>query len=105
MRFIPGAAPMKAEILRFVALDTAVNNAMQIMTQNGFSCERKTNADFMASDHGKTSGAYLKNKNYLYCDYTQPGFILSADRRWQVALIVKDEKISEIYVSYGLIAL
>lgn len=105
MRFLPGAEPMKQEILRFVPVGTGVDAARHIMEENRFACDRKSNADFMATDQATRTSKFLQKKNYLYCDYTQPGFILSADRRWQVALIIEAGKISEIYVSYGLIAL
>ncbi|MFO1527984.1 MAG: hypothetical protein U1F16_18575 [Turneriella sp.] len=104
MRFLPGAIAMKDEILLYVKPGMQVQRAAEIMQHSGFVCQRKFNTDFLATDHGKSEHQYLKSKNYLYCDHTEPGFfMLTAARRWQVALLIADEKITEVYVSYGLI--
>lgn len=64
MRFLPGAEPMRDEILRFVPISTRVDAARHTMEQNGFTCERKTNADFMATDQITRKSKFLEKKNY-----------------------------------------
>lgn len=106
MQFRPGAKPMRNELRRFITIGMPVSTAETLMVANGFSCKRKVNDDFLATDHGSTDSKFIQRKNFLYCDHTEAGFAaLSPSRRWQVALINEEEKVANILVSYGLIGL
>jgi hypothetical protein len=106
MAFRPGAKPMRNEIRRFVKVGMQISAAYDVMVANGFTCSHKKNEDFLATDHGSTDSRFVRRQNYVYCDHTEPGFYaLSPARRWQVAILNEEDKVSDILVSYGLIGL
>lgn len=84
----------KQEILKAVPLQTPISDARRMMEKAGFQCEMEENSDFM---EGKK---LHKNIDYLYCDKSQKRLV---SRRWQVAIVVRTNKVQDVYVSTGLI--
>ncbi|MCC6276134.1 MAG: hypothetical protein IT569_09770 [Leptospiraceae bacterium] len=81
----------RQELFRFIPPESDISVAKAKMEKAGFTCTEQINGEFL--DH--------KNLDYVYCDLEKSkGFLIS--ERWQVALVHKNSKITEIYSSYGL---
>ncbi|MBY0459791.1 MAG: hypothetical protein K2V38_20925 [Gemmataceae bacterium] len=85
--------PKMAETVRErVPLGTPVDEAQAFMAREGFKCQRQTNAPF-----GDRDGL-----DYVYCDRAESkGWLVS--RRWQIALVHRDGKVTEILAATGLV--
>lgn len=104
LRFQPGARSMRNELRRLIQVGTEITLAETTMKSNGFSCKRRTNDDFLATDDGTTDSKFIQRKNFLLCEHTEPGpSSVSRSRRWKVALINEDDKVVNILVGYGLV--
>jgi len=85
-------AQAAAQIQNWVPVGTSLADARHIMEQHQFKCSVMTNSSF----------GDLKSADFLYCDYSaSAGWPII--RRWQVALVLSDSKISDVRVSTGLI--
>jgi hypothetical protein len=87
----------KSQILQWVPIDTWLTDAKKIMESHGFQCSVTRNAPLDT----------VRQVDYLYCDLEWSGSNsgLVVKRRWQVALILTNDKVSDIYVSTGLVGL
>jgi hypothetical protein len=74
---------------------TPLETARAFMKEEGFECSLKTKGRF-----GDREGI-----DYLYCDRSEASGMFLVSRRWQVAIIVRDEKVVEIDASTGLVGL
>lgn len=81
---------MERLILRKVPVGASVTAAEQYMKTQGFDCSRKVNAEF-----GSRSGI-----DYLYCDRRE-GWLVQ--RRWQIAVIHRDGRVTEVEAGTGLV--
>jgi len=85
-------AQAAAQIQSWVPIGTSQTNAQHIMEQHDFTCSVMTNSSF----------GDLKAADFLYCDHrASAGWPVI--RRWQVALVLSDSKISAVRVSTGLV--
>lgn len=84
-----------AQIMNWVPVGTSLANAKHIMEQRRFTCSLMTNSNF----------GDLKAIDFLYCDRSDSSNIVTpiVVRRWQVALILGDGKVSDVQVTTGLI--
>ena len=65
--------------------------AKKTMEDNNFSCKHIKKGEFLEK----------RNIDFLYCDHEdQKGFLIS--RRWQIAIILKNNIVEDIQVSTGL---
>jgi hypothetical protein len=85
------------QISQWVPLDTQLADAKKTMEAHGFQCSVTRNAPFDEA----------RNVDYLYCDlvWSANDSGLVVKRRWQAALILTNDKVSNIYVSTGLVGL
>jgi hypothetical protein len=74
---------------------TPLDTAQAFMEGEGFECSLKAKGQF-----GEHQGI-----DYLYCDRSEDSGMFLVSRRWQVAIIVRDEKVAEIEASTGLVGL
>jgi hypothetical protein len=81
-----------AQIQSWVPIGTSLVEARRIMGQHQFTCAVMKNSRF----------ADLKDIDFLYCDRHSPGGTLLV-RRWQVALILSNDQISEVRVTSDLV--
>ena len=81
------------EVLRVVPKGTALAEAERKMRRNGFECSVKSGEAWVGVE-GK--------RDYLYCDRERSGFSL-VSRRWQVAIFLEKESVTEVDVQTGLI--
>jgi hypothetical protein len=88
-------ATMKAKIEKNVPIGTSVADGRQRMERQGFLCEMVKNDQFVG---------LREPADFLYCDRKDgggfPSFVV---RRWQVALVVREGKVSSVLVTTGLI--
>ena len=77
-----------------------VKQAKLVMERNGFACQWEKNEQFATFSSGKQ--VTHSKADYLYCDREQ-GWI--TPERWQVAVVHKKGKVTDVRVSYGLIGL
>jgi hypothetical protein len=84
---------MKRAILAHVPIGTTIDDAQKFMEQERFHCSKFTNAAFsMHSDAGTREGI-----DFTYCERTDNAGLLEV-RVWGVALVVVDDKVTEILV-------
>jgi hypothetical protein len=81
---------MVEAVLGQVPVGTPVEDAQRFMEQEGFACSREANAEFLDR----------KGLDYLYCDRSEGGIV---QRRWQVAVVHRDGKVTEVIASTGLV--
>lgn len=88
-------AQAASQIQSWVPVGTPLADARRIMEQHQFTCSVTTNGSF-----GDSKAADL-----LYCDRSVADSQVTpiVSRRWQVALVLSDGKISAVRVSTGLI--
>ncbi len=84
---------LKRSILNVIKIGSDINKAKKIMESNGFNCSFKKNSTF--SD-GKNLYRHI---DFLYCDI-EKGFLVS--RRWQTAVLHKNNIVENVVVSTGL---
>ena len=82
---------MVEAVIGQIPVGTPVADAQRFMEREGFGCSRSTNAEFL--DH--------KGLDYIYCDRSEGGGIVQ--RRWQVAVVHRDGKVTEVIASTGLV--
>ena len=90
-------AAVEREILRVVPLQSDVTQAKATMEQNGFACTQMKDEEFATFVNGRQI-THLKAK-FLYCDREQ-GWIIQ--KRWQIAIVHRDNRVVEVHASYGL---
>jgi hypothetical protein len=83
------------QIQNWIPVGTSLADAQRIMEQHLFICSTMTNSSF----------GDLKAADFLYCDRRDSDSRVTpiVTRRWQVALVVADGKISAVRVATGLI--
>jgi hypothetical protein len=86
-------AQAASQIQSWVPVGTSLADAQHIMQQHHFACSVMTNS----------SSGNLKPVVFLYCDRHVVDRQANRDvvRRWQVALIVSDGKVSAVRLSTG----
>lgn len=96
IHFYEDTVEMKTEILRYIPIGSSLEKARDILQKNELKYKMKTDASF--SD-GKT---LKKHMDYLYFEKSTTGNGLIR-KRWQFAIVYKDDKITAILVSFGRI--
>lgn len=89
-RGLTTSADMANQISAKVPTGTPVDDAQEFMEREGFTCTRTANGDW-----GERKGL-----DYLYCDRTEGGVV---SRRWQIAIVHADGKVTEVLANTGLI--
>ncbi len=79
-----------SQIEHWVGPGTSLIEARRIMQEHGFTCSVVTNGSF----------GDLRGADYLYCDYSSGGAVR---RRWQAALLLANQQVTEIRVTTGLV--
>jgi hypothetical protein len=83
------------QIQNLIPVGTASTNAEFIMHQQGFECSIK-HGDFLDGSN------VVKNADYIYCDKSvTEGW--PVQRRYQVALVLTNDRISAVKLSTGLV--
>src|SRR5713101_3012007 len=77
-------------ILDQIPVGTSLADAERFMQSEGFKCSQTTNGEFLGH----------RGLDYLYCDRSDGGIV---QRRWQVAIVHGDGKVSEVLASTGLV--
>ena len=81
---------MKRVILKIVPLGTPLEVAQRLMAEEGFLCFRRTKASVLDRE----------GIDSLWCDRLEGGIV---QRRWQVALVHRDGRVTEVLPSTGLV--
>jgi hypothetical protein len=82
----------KETILKYIPIGSSDSFAKKIMEENQFTCKKTFKGEFLD----------YKNIDYLYCDrYDRKSFWIS--RRWQIALILKENQIKDIQTATDLL--
>jgi hypothetical protein len=81
------------QIQNLIPLGMTDTNAELIMQQQGFACSIK-HGDF------KDGSNMVKNADHIYCDKSEGSII---QRRYQVALVLTDSKVSTVKLSSDLV--
>jgi len=92
-RDITDSRTMRAQLLSISVLHISVENARTIMQREGFECTPIKNGQF---------GSYL-NTDYLYCTRIDGGLFNPVKRKWQIALIEKDDATTDVVVQCGFV--
>ena len=84
-----------AQVEGWIPVGTPVADAQRIMEQRHFTCSMRTNSSF----------GDLKAADFLYCDRRDSDSDITpiVVRRWQVALVLADGKVSAVRLTTGLI--
>ncbi len=88
---------MRQEILRKIPQGSSIKQAQVIMEKNGFACSGIKNGSFAESTSEKGNYKYHKGINFLSCEKKKSGFL--SNRRWQIAIVDKNNRVSEVLVS------
>jgi hypothetical protein len=89
------SAAVTTQIRGWIPVGTSLSDARRIMEHHHFTCSMMTNSSF----------GDLKGADFLYCDRRDSDSRITpiVVRRWQVALVLSDGRVSDIRVSTGLI--
>ena len=86
----------KQQIQNLIPLGTTATNAELMMKQNGFRCSVRS-GDFIDESNVVNKGGF-----FIYCNKSQSaGWPVLL--RYQVALVLTDDKVTKIYLSTGLV--
>ena len=93
---------VKQSVLELIPVGSRIEKAKEVMEQNGFKCVLREKATFVEYDK-KRKQILHEGEDFLWCDKSErvAEFVL---RRWQVIITHKDEIVSGVYTSTGLIA-
>lgn len=89
---------MKSAILAHVPIGTTIDDARKFMEKERFRCSEFTNAIFTMN------GGTRKGIDFTYCERKDNAGLLEV-RIWDVALVVVDEKVTEILVDESVFGL
>jgi hypothetical protein len=81
------------QIQNLIPLGMTATNAELMMQQQGFVCSIK-HGDFQDGSN------VVKNADFIYCDKSEGSIV---QRRYQVALVLTDSKVSAVKLSSGLV--
>ena len=81
---------MVDSILGHVPIGTPIDDAQRFMEAEGFSCSRQMNSTW-----GDRRGV-----DYLYCNREEGNSFVM--RRWQIAILHRDGKVTEVLANTGL---
>lgn len=94
---------MRAEIQRWIRGGTPVGDAKALMERSGFACTNMQNETF-AADHDSGRGqVFHESLDFLYCD-RKALMAPVVMQRWQVALVLERDSVTDVLVSIGIIA-
>jgi hypothetical protein len=89
---------MIAVIPQHVPVGTSVQEAMKFMEHEGFACTLRRNGTF-CEQRGHDPGEKHEGIDFLECHRVQnAGFLMS--RVWEVALVLKNDRVTDILVSH-----
>src|SRR5262245_26147337 len=77
-------------ILGKTPVGTSLPDDERFMQSEGFKCSQPTNGEFLGR----------RSLDYLYCDRSDGEIV---QRRWQVAIVHREGKVSEVLASTGLV--
>ena len=108
--FVPAATrghetsrQMKSALERNVPIGSSIEDARLYMKSEGFSCELHANSSFVDAS-GEDDETVHEDIDYVWCDrHDSMGAFVS--RRWQCALVIKNDNVASILVSTGLTGL
>ena len=87
---------MKNEIIRLIPIGTPVEQARKIITKHGVKVQVLEDSDF------SVGSVMMRDIDFLYCDKSKSGGWM-IEKRWQFALVYEADKITDVWVSFGLI--
>lgn len=94
---------MKSVVAQHVPRGTSLAEAEAFMKREGFKCELKRDATFVAShpfsDDPRDQHEHI---DFLLCERTQSGPQFMMGQLWSVALVVRDDKVEDVLVQYWL---
>ena len=101
MPLLNDSQAMRQEIVERVPIGTNISKAQNIMQANGFNCKMTKHEAFEENDPIRgTQGNHVPT-DFLYCDQSALAGLFIW-RRWQVAIVDKHGKVSDVYVSISL---
>lgn len=93
------AHEMKRAIREHVPIGTAIEEAKAFMEAEGFRCDREHTNQMFTGD-----GETRVGLDFVLCERSEPAGILEV-RFWHVALVVAEEKVTEILVDTAVFGL
>jgi hypothetical protein len=97
IHFYEDTAQMRKEMLSHIPIGTPIETAEKIMNANKCDCSYMKDEEFAA---GKILHSHI---DYLYCFHDQP-CIWSSDH-WQIAIVYKEGKVTDVLVAFSIIML
>jgi len=109
IKFIDDPDLMEQEIFHYVPLGSSIADAKKTMEQNHFRCKYVKRGSFIKERYDENAlGGVIqtsyRNVDFLYCDHSKNLYFVCV-RRWQVAVVHNNNKVTQISVSTGLICL
>ncbi len=93
---------MKAEIAKRLPVNSSIESARKIMTENNFICQNSDDRTFTEVDDNNSKTLH-ENIDYLNCAKQVPGFPCAI--KWQIALVKNERSIQSVLVSKNSICL
>jgi hypothetical protein len=94
-RGIEAPTQMERIILASVPVGSPITEARRFMESEGFRCQEYVNSPCARGDEVR------EGLDFLHCDRSDGGWIVQ--RRWQVALVHRDGRVTEVLASTGLV--
>ena len=96
-------AALRAAILRRTPVGTPIDRSQRLLETAGFSCRMERDAGFAEFPPESKHEIVHKHEDFLYADRERLVGLLMK-RRWQVAVVHdRQDRVSAVYVSTGLI--
>ena len=93
---------MKQALLQHVPLGTLLSDAEKFMRAEGFTCTVERNGTFYERLAWFDAGAKHEGIDFLSCWRTQNAGALFMSSNWSVALVLKDNVVTDVLVGHCL---
>ena len=91
-------ASMKKEIQKHIAFGSELEEARQIMEANGFKCQLMERSSFAEREEDDHPLPIHLDIDFLYCDKERASGLFCT-RRWQIAIVQKNMRVSDVFVA------
>jgi hypothetical protein len=94
----------KAAVLRVVPVGSKIDHAKQVMESEGLRCVMQYNQKY-AEDDPNNTGKMIDHPpaDFLWCDSGERStWMPLVSKRWQIAFVVKDDKVAAVSVGVGV---
>ncbi len=97
---------MKTAILQQIPVGTPSGQVIGLLEKNNIEYELHRNEAFAESSTATGKSVLHENIDYIYIDHeTGTHFLSFVAQRWQIGIVLKEDRVADVLISYGLTGL